>query len=178
MKVEDYGLDITTFRTSRVCSVLGSLFFLAGIGILFQLLAGKYFYSLPSFCVFCLVISGLFFLAGLVLITYKKTVRIHKIERKVVLSESSILGMRTTAFHFDEIMNIELTKDGDCILKNHATLWMVKVYLQHEHFAVEKVFVTVNPSEAKQAAESLAFIAGKELVISCRQEERLILSKI
>jgi hypothetical protein len=178
MTVEGYGQNVTTFRTSRVCLVLGSLFILAGLGIAFQLLFGKQFFSLFSFCIFGLIVSGLFIMAGLILVTYKKTVSIYHREQKVMLTESSILGMRTTAFHFNEIMNVELSKDCECFFSSHAKLWVVKVYLQHEEFAVEKVFTTISPSEAKNAAETIAFASGREMIISCLQEERLIFSRI
>jgi hypothetical protein len=117
-------------------------------------------------------------MAGLVLVTYKKTVTMSSIEKKVILKESSILGLRTTAFHFDEIMSVELTRDSECLLSNHANLWVVKAYLHHEDFAVEKIFTTISPTEAKYAAQTLAFAADKELVISCQQKEQLIFSKI
>lgn len=177
MKVEDFGHEIITFRTSRVCSFLGALFILAGLGIVFQLMVGKLFFTLFSFCIFCLVVAGAFIMAGLVLVTYRKTVTMNSFEEKVELLESSILGVRTTAFHFNEIMNIELTRDSECIFSNHAKLWVVKAYLHHEDFVVEKIFATVNPTEAKYAAETLASAANKELIISCLQEERLIFSR-
>ncbi|GAB4269672.1 MAG: hypothetical protein Kow0029_05830 [Candidatus Rifleibacteriota bacterium] len=178
MKVEDYGNDVVTFRTSRVCTLLGALFIFAGLGIVFQLLVGKLFFTLFSFCLFCLFVSGGFLLAGLILVTYNKTVKMNVAEQKVVLLESSLLGARSTAFHFNELMSVELTRESECIFSNHGKLWVVKAYLHHEDFAVERIFATINPVEAKQAAETLAHAAGKELIISCQQEERLIFGRI
>lgn len=178
MKFEDLGQDVAIFRTSRVCRVLGSLFILAGLGIVFQIFLGKLFFSMFSFCLFCLAVSGAFLLAGLVLFTYRKTVIMNSSEQKVLLEESSILGIRSTAFHFDEIMSVELTRDSECFLSNHGNLWVVKVYLHHEEFAIEKIFTTINPTEAKHAAQTLAYAARKELIISCLPEERMILGRI
>lgn len=178
MKFEDFGQDVVVFRTSRVCRVLGSLFGFAGLGIVFQLLAGRAFLSMFSFCLFSLAVAGFFLLAGLVLITYKKTVTMDLGQHRVSLEETSIIGIRTAAFHFDEIMSVELTRDSECLFSNNASLWVVKVYLHHEDFSVEKIFATINPAEAKQAAETLAYAACKELVISCQPEERLIFGRI
>jgi hypothetical protein len=178
MKFEDFGQDVAIFRTSRVCRVLGGLFIFAGLGIVFKLLVGKLFFSMFSFCLFSLAVAGAFLLAGLVLFTYRKTVIMNSSEQKVLLEESSILGIRSTAFHFDEIMSVELTRDSECFLSNTGTLWVVKVYLQHDDFSVEKVFATINPAEAKHAAQTIAYAACKDLIISCQPEERMVLGRI
>ena len=178
MKFEDFGQDIVVFRTSRVCKVLGMLFALAGAGIIFQTLVGKAFFNMFSFCVFSLSVAVLFLVAALILLTYKKSVTMDLKEQKVTLEELSILGIRSTAFHFDEIMNVELTRDSECLLSNHASMWVVKAYLQHEDFSVEKIFATISPAEAKHAAQTLAYAAGKDLVISCQPEEQLIFGRV
>lgn len=179
MNVHDFDDDIITFRTSRACSVLGVLFIIAGGGILYQLLAGKLFFTLFAFCLFCLVVAAGFLLAGLVLITYRKSVSLDKMQKKIELEESSILGVRITAFHFDEVMNVELTRDSECLCSKNASLWLVKVYVRHNNgFSVEKLFASVSPAEAKYAAESISMACRKELVISCMTNERLIFSQI
>lgn len=179
MKVEDLDQDIITFRTSRACSVLGVLFLIAGAGIIFQLLAGKLFFTLFAFCLFCLVVSAAFLLAGLILLTYRKSVSLDKMQQKIELEESSILGVRITAFHFEEVMNIELTRDSECLGTKNASLWLVKAYVCHPHgFSVEKLFASVSPSEAKYVAETISCACQKELVISCMTNERLIFSQI
>ncbi len=179
MNVHDFDDEIITFRTSRACSVLGVLFIIAGAGILYQLLAGKLFFTLFTFCLFCLVVAAGFLLAGLVLITYRKSVSLDKMQKKIELEESSILGVRITAFHFDEVMNVELTRDSECLCSKNASLWVVKVYVRHNNgFSVEKLFASVSPAEAKYAAESISMACRKELVISCMTNERLIFSQI
>ena len=179
MKVEDFDQDVITFRTSRACSVLGALFLVAGVGIICQLLAGKLFFTLFAFCLFCLFVSAAFLLAGLVLLTYRKSVSLDKMQQKIELLESSILGVRTTAYHFDELMNIELTRDSECLGAKHASLWLVKAYISHANgFATEKLFASASPSEAKFAAETISCACRKELVISCLSNERLIFNRI
>ncbi|NLF95238.1 MAG: hypothetical protein GX569_00780 [Candidatus Riflebacteria bacterium] len=179
MKVEDNGGDVVTFRTSRACVLLGALFIFAGIGIITQLLRGKLFFSLFEFCICCLAVSAGFILAGLVLVTYRKRVDIYRSQFKIALLESSILGVRSTACHFDEVLNVELARSSECIFTNTASLWVVKVFVRDgDGFAVERVFSSICAREAKLAAESIAFVAGKELVFSCMPEERLILSRV
>jgi hypothetical protein len=178
MKMEDYDTDIVTFRTSKVCNVLGSLFLLAGSGIMIQILVRKLFFSMFNFCLFCSVVSAGFLMAGIILVSYKKYVTMNTKEQKFVLNERSIHGIRNSAFHFDEIMSIELTRDSECVLANHASLWVIKVYLQHDGFAVEKIYATINPLEGKKAAETIAEACGKELVISCQPEEKLLFSRV
>ncbi|KAF1080721.1 MAG: hypothetical protein GQF41_3131 [Candidatus Rifleibacterium amylolyticum] len=179
MKVEDNGGDVVTFRTSRACVLLGALFIFAGIGIITQLLRGKLFFSLFEFCICCLAVSAGFILAGLVLVTYRKRVDIYRSQFKIALLESSILGVRSTACHFDEVLNVELARSSECIFTNTASLWVVKVFVRDgDGFAVERVFSSICAREAKLAAESIAFAAGKELVFSCMPEERLILSRV
>jgi hypothetical protein len=179
MKVEDNGGDVITFRTSRACVLLGALFIFAGIGIITQLLRGKLFFSLFEFCMCCLAVSAAFILAGLVLVTYRKRVELVRSQRKISLLESSILGVRSTACHFDELLNVELTKSSECVFTNTPSLWVVKVFIRDgESFLVEKVFSTICAREAKFAAETIAFTTGKELVFSCMPEERLILSRV
>ncbi|MGM0599792.1 MAG: hypothetical protein ACQETH_08245 [Candidatus Rifleibacteriota bacterium] len=178
MKMEDYDSDIVTFRTSKVCSVLGGLFILAGSGIMIQILVRKLFFTLFSFCLFCSVVSVAFMMAGIILFSYKKYVTMDTRDKKFTLKETSIHGIRNSAFHFDEIMSIELTRDSECVLANHASLWVVKVYLQHEGFAVEKIFATINPLEGKHAAETIAEACDKEMVISCQPNEKLLFSRV
>lgn len=179
MSVQGIDQDIVTFRTSRACSVLGILFMLAGAGIIYLLLAGRLFFTLFTFCLFCLFVSAAFLLAGLILMTYRKSVSLDRMQKKIELEESSILGVRLTAFHFDEVMNIELTRDSECICAKHASLWLVKAYIRHcSGFSVEKLFASVSPSEAKYVAETISISCHKELIISCMTNERLIFSQI
>ncbi len=179
MNVHDLDQDVITFRTSRACSVLGILFLIAGTSIIYKLLAGELFFSLFAFCLFCLVVAAGFLLGGLVLVTYCKAVSLDRMLKKIVLEESSILGVRQTAFHFDEIMNVELTRDSECFCAKNASLWLVKVYVrQSKGFAVEKLFASINPSETKYVAESISMACRKELVISCMTSERLIFNQI
>ncbi len=179
MKVEDDGCDVITFRTSRACVLLGALFIFAGIGIIAQLLLGKLFFSLFEFCMCCLAVSAAFILAGLVLVTYRKRVDLTRSQSRISLVESSILGVRATACHFDELLNVELTRNSECLFTNTANLWVVKVFIRDgESFSVEKVFSSICAREAKFAAEAIAFATGKELVFSCMPEERLILSRV
>lgn len=178
MKVDESEDDVIVLRTSRVCGVLGMLFILAGLGILFQLYIGRQFVSLFAFCLFGFMVAVAFIIAGLVLVTYRKNVRLCKQSKKISLLESSILGVRTTAYDFDEITNVELTRDCECILANHARMWLVKLYVCHgDSITVERVFATVSPYDAKQAAESIAFAANKELIISCLKNEKMIFSR-
>jgi len=179
MKIEGHDSDTVSFRTSRACVLLGALFIFAGIGIIIQLLRGKLFFSLFWFCLFCLAVSAGFILAGLVLITYRKYVGITRSQRKIALMESSILGVRSSAYHFDELMNVELTRDSECFLTNTANLWVVKLFFNDgDGFVVERVFSSICAREAKYAAEIIAIATGKELVVSCMPEERLILSRV
>jgi hypothetical protein len=155
------------------------MFIFAGAGIIAQLLWGNLFFSLFAFCLCCLLVAAGFILAGLVLATYRRTVRIDKESRRIELRESSILGVRDTAFHFEELLNVELTRDSECFLAKSASLWLVKIYVCHcDSFSVERVFATISPAEAKFAAETIAFAAQKELVLSCMPEERLVFSRI
>ncbi len=179
MKSEDFGGDTITFRTSRVCSVLGFLFLVAGLGIILQLWSGKHLLTMPWFCVICFVVSLGFIMAGLILVSYRKYVTLSKTAQKIELTESSILGVRATAFHFNEITNFELTKDCECLFSTHANLWVIKAYVEHgKSISVEKLFASISPVEAKKAAETLSFCVGRELVISCKPNERLIFSHI
>jgi len=179
MKIEGHDSDTVTFRTSRVCVALGALFIIAGIGIIIQLLRGKLFFSLFGFCLFCLAVSAGFILAGLVLVTYRKDVGITRSQRKISLLESSILGVRSTAYHFDELLNVELTRNSECFLTNTANLWVVKVFINDgDGFSVERVFSSICAREAKYAAEIIAVATGKELIVSCMPEERLILGRV
>lgn len=179
MKVEESEDDVIVLRTSRVCGVLGMLFILAGLGILFQLYVGGQFASLFVFCLFGLMVAVAFLLAGLVLVTYRKIVTVSGQSEKITLLESSILGVRTAAYDFAEITNVELTRDCECILANHARMWLVKLYICHgDSVTVERIFATVSPYDAKQAAENVAFAADKELIISCLKNEKMIFGQI
>ncbi|MBU1108692.1 MAG: hypothetical protein KKB51_18595 [Candidatus Riflebacteria bacterium] len=179
MKIEDHDGDSIVFRTSRVCVLLGALFVIAGVGIIFRLLGDKQFFSLFTFCMVCLAVSAAFILLGLVLVTYRKNVSISRSQRKIALLESSILGVRSTAYHFDDLMNIELTRASECFLTNTANIWEVKIFINHgDDFSVEKVFSSICTREARLAADTIACATGKELVISCMPEERLILRRV
>lgn len=179
MKVQDFDHEIITFSTSRVCRVLGAMFIFAGLAIILQLLLGHLFFTLFAFCIFCLLVSGAFILAGLVLITYRRSVKIDKGQQRIELSESSMLGVRNTAFHFEDLLSVELTRDSECLLSKTASLWLVKAYVRHcDGISVERVFATICPTDAKFAAETISFAARKELVISCMPEERLVFSRI
>jgi len=179
MKIEDGANDTVIFRTSRACVLLGALFIFAGISIIAQCLRGKMFFSLLFFCMTCLAVSAAFILAGLVLVTYRKRVEIVRSQSKISLLESSILGVRSTACHFGELMNVELTRNSECFFTNSASLWVVKVFIKDgDDFSVEKVFSSICAREAKFAAETIAFSTGSELVVSCMPEERLILSRV
>ncbi|EKD84085.1 MAG: hypothetical protein ACD_39C00254G0001 [uncultured bacterium] len=93
--------------------------------------------------------------------------------------ESSILGVRSTAYHFDELLNVELTRNSECFLTNTANLWVVKVFINDgDGFSVERVFSSICAREAKYAAEIIAVATGKELIVSCMPEERLILGRV
>ncbi len=179
MKIEDNGSDTITLRTSRACALLGALFIFAGVCVIAQLLRGKLFFSLFAFCMGCLAVSAAFILAGLVLVTYRKHVSLIRSQSKISLLESSILGVRSTACHFDELLNVELTRNSECVFTNTANLWVVKVFIKDgDGFSVEKVFSSICAREAKFAAETIAMTTGKELVVSCMPEERLILSRV
>lgn len=179
MQVQNCDHEVITFSTSRACGVLGVMFVFAGLAIISQLLLGNLFSELFVFCLFCLFVSAAFILAGLVLATYRRTVKVDKGLRKIDLSESSILGVRTTAFHFEDLLSVELTRDSECLFSKSASLWVVKAYISHyDNIAVEKVFSSICPNDAKYAAETIAYAANKELVISCMPEERLVFSRI
>lgn len=179
MKIEDSDKDVITLRTSRACVFLGLLFGFAGGAIMCQLLIGNLFPVLFRFCLFALFVAAGFLLAGLILITYRKSVVLNKLQQKILLEESSILGLRKTAFHFEDILKLELTRDSECICAKSASLWLVKAYVRHyDNFSVEKVFSSVSPVDAKFVAESLAFATNKELIISCQPTERLIFSSV
>ncbi len=179
MNVQGLDQDIITFRTTRACSVLGLLFLFAGSAIIYQLMAGRLFFSLFTFCIFGLLVAFAFILSGLILFTYRKSASLDKMQQKIILDESSLLGVRITAFHFNEVMNVELTRDSECFCSSHASLWIVKAYVSHGGgFSVEKVFASVSPSEAKYVAETISLACRKELVISCMTNERLIFSRI
>lgn len=179
MKVLDCDDSHVALRTSRACSVLGFMFIFAGLAIVFHLLVGKLFYSLLPLCMIGLALAFAFVMSGLILFTYNRQVRINKAEQKLWLRESSVLGVRDVAYHFDEIISVELTRDCECFCSRTASLWVVKVYFSDSNgFSAEKIFTTIYPSEAKFAAETLSFAAKKELVISCMPEERLVFSRI
>ncbi len=179
MKLHDCNQQVITFRTSKVCNILGFLFLVAGIAIVAQMLFGKHFYELFTICVLGLIAAAAFILIGLVLFTFNRTVRVDKRYSKVILEESSILGGRRAAFHFQDIVNVELSKDSECFLDKTASLWIVKLYLCHfDDLFVEKVFASLSPTDAKHAAETIAYASGKDLVISCLQQERLVMGRI
>lgn len=179
MVEEEPANDVVVFRTSRVGLVLGVLFILAGVGIVSQVLASKFFASSIGFCVFSLLISGFFICVGAVLAAYGKKVLVDFAESKINLLESSIYGLRSKSFHFDDIMSVEVSRDSKCLLSQHASLWVVKVFLANgsSDFAVEKIFASTSAFETKDVAETIAFKIGKRPFFSCQASEMLMLGQ-
>lgn len=166
MSVDNLGSDNFSFRTTRACFTLGLLFMLAGLGIVFQLIAAKYSHSLPAFCAVCFIVAVVFMICGITLMVYKRRVCVSEGDQKIEVVESCLTGSRKAVYHFSEITNIELVRDNKCIFSLHAKLWIVRAYVKHYNtIFTEKLFACMNLSEARKVAERLSYTTHANIVV-------------
>lgn len=167
MKVKNITADKFSFRTSRSCYVLGCLFIMAGLGIMFQVFINAFSTSLMSFCFGCLIVALLFIFSGVTLIIYRRKVNINVSSQKIDISQSGISGYRRSTYHFSEISSLELAKDNECLLSLHTDLWIVRGYIKHHRtIFVERLFATMSFSEAKEIMEKLSYTIKANAIIS------------
>lgn len=180
MNVELADDSLAIYRTSRASSVLGTMFTLAGISILIKLLlAGSCTSSMFELCIFCLFVALAFILAGIVLISFRKIVRVDKANSKIEIVESSITGFSKSAIHFSDISGLEISRDSSGVWDETTSLWVVRIYVSCygkdglRHFRkVEKIFSTDSISEARNVADYFARIENVEIIDSSFQENQ------
>ena len=178
MKVDDFGENLVSFRTSRACPLLGILFLVAGAGIVLQLLVSNQSTSLFSLCAFCSVVAIVFICCGVSLISYRRQVTLDENTNRIEVYESSVIGKRKACYHFSEITNIELARDNECIFSLHAKLWVVRTYVRHHDvFIIEKVFSSLDLSEARRAADKLSFATQTKVAYTSDDTQSLGISR-
>ena len=183
MNVEYADDNLAIYRTSRASSVLGTLFTLAGVSILIKmLLPGSCASSLFELCVFCLFVALAFILAGIVLISFRKIVKVDKKNSKIEIVESSITGFSKSALHFSDISGLEISRDSADLFDNSTSLWVVRIYVSCygkdglRHFRkVEKIFSTDSIDEARNVADYFARIENVEIINSFPQNQKKLL---
>ena len=189
MNVEFADDSLAIYRTSRASSVLGSMFTLAGVSILIKLLLpGSCASSMFGLCIFCLFVALSFILAGIVLISFRKIVKVDKANSKIEIVESSITGFSKSAVHFSDISGLEIsrdTSDSSSVLDEATGLWIVRIYVSCygkdglRHFRkVEKIFSTDSVDEARSVADYFARIENVEIIdssFSTQNQKKLLL---
>lgn len=179
MKLENESENVDLLRTSRVTTLLGVLFIISGLGMLLRVFLSNHFKTMPSICFFVAAVAILFIVAGTLLANYRKVVRINREECRIDILESSFLGFKTSAIHFNEVTNVELSRESTGMITSKTNPWIVKIYVSiNNELSVEKVFTSANVYDAHNAAESIAFSTERELFISCDKQEKLIFSRI
>ena len=179
MNVEFADDSLAIYRTSRASSVLGTMFTLAGVSILIKLLLpGSCASSMFCLCIFCLFVAITFILAGIVLISFRKIVKVDKRNSKIEIVESSITGFSKSAVHFSDISGLEISKDSANVFDEPTGLWVVRIYVSCygkdglRHFRkVEKIFSTDCFDEARNVADFFARIENVEIINSSFPQE-------
>ena len=182
MNVEYTDECLAIYRTSRVFSVLGGLFTFAGVAILLKLLfPGSCASSLFGLCIFCLFVAIGFILAGIILISFRKIVKVDKNNSKIEIIESSITGFSKSSIHFSDISGLEISKDSENVFGEASGLWIVRIYVSKigkdglRHFRkVEKIFATDCLEEARIVADYFAKKENVDYVSSYPRENKLV----
>ncbi len=185
MNVDFADDSIAIYRTTRASSVIGTLFTLAGVSILIELLLpSSCAHSMFTLCVICLFVAVAFILAGIILISFCKIVRVDKKNSKIEIVESSITGFSKSAVHFSDISGLEISKDSENVnlFDEPAGLWVVRIYVSCygkdglRHFRkVEKIFSTDSFDEARNVADYFARIENVEIINSFPQGQKKLL---
>lgn len=172
MSVEYTDEYLSIYRTSRVSTVLGGLFALAGVGILIHmLLQGKCASSMFALCILGLFVALGFILAGIVLISHHKIVKVYKNNSKIEVIDSSITGYSRSSIHFSDISGVEVSEDSDMVLGEPSGLWVVRLYLSkigknglRQFIKSEKIFATDRKDEALVVRDYFAHIENVVIV--------------
>ncbi|HEY9071448.1 MAG TPA: hypothetical protein VIV61_14410 [Candidatus Ozemobacteraceae bacterium] len=155
-----------TFRTSRSCSALGAGFLIAGCSMAWQACAGH-----TLLCFFGLVRIGSFGAAllmcviGAMIVSYRKNVVISRARAMIEVEESSMLARTDAAFHFRDVLQIEVCPMAECVLTAKACLWTVKAYVKRgEGLDTIRIFSGRNINEALEAASLFSQLVGCSVV--------------
>ncbi|HOY67507.1 MAG TPA: hypothetical protein PLP29_11490 [Candidatus Ozemobacteraceae bacterium] len=166
MKIEDHYPEDVTFRTSRTCSVLGVGFLLAGCSMAWQACAGH-----TLLCFFGLVRIGslgaalLLCVIGAMISSYRKNVVISRDRLRIEVEESSLLTSQHAAYHFQDVLQIEVCPMAECILTAKACLWTIKAYVRRgEGLEAVRLFHGRNVNETLEAASLLSQLVGCSVV--------------
>lgn len=162
MKIEDNCPIDVVFRTSRSCSALGSGFILAGLCMAWQIIAGHpllCFFSLIKF-VSIIAAAILAFIGGMIM-TYRKNVVISKRDNKIELEEAGLLVHTSAAYHFRDILQIEICPMAECLLTAKACMWSIKAYIRtHEGFGTARLYCGRSIEDTLEAASLVSQIIG------------------
>ena len=157
MKTEDNSTEGVVFRTSRSCSVLGAMFFVAGVSLLWRVVTLQL--SALIFPLYlCIVPTAFVFIGiGLSILTYKKRVMVCRHNSRIEYSESNLFCNRDATFHFNDVIHIELFPIAECFLSTRASMWTIKVYLKrHNGFETARLFSGMTQQAAEDAAAALS----------------------
>ena len=162
MKIEDNCPIDVVFRTSRGCSALGFAFILAGLCMVWQVMAGHRllcFFSCVKLCSICAAVA-LASVGGMIM-TYRKNVVISKRDRKIELEENGLFIHHSASCHFMDIMQIEVCPLAECLLTAKACMWSIKAYVRnHQGFSTVRLYCGRSLEGALEAASLVSQIVG------------------
>lgn len=183
MEIEYSNESSVTYRTSIVFQIIGAIFIFFGIAILITLIfPGSIVSSMFALSIFCLFAAMTFLLIGFAMVTYHKTVSVDKLNKKIEITDSSILGFHKSNIHFSEISGLEISKDSETFLGDESNLFVVRVYVSklnihgiRKFSKVERLFETANELEAREVADYFARLQNINVENSYnRRSNRLI----
>lgn len=182
MEIEEVNSDSVTYRTSIAFQIIGAIFLFFGVAILITLIfPGSIVSSMFGLSIVCLFAAMAFLLIGVAMITYQKTVSVDKVNRKIEITDSSILGFHKSNIHFSEISGIEISKDSETFLGDESSLFVVRVYVSklnihgiRQFSKVERLFETANEYEARDVADYFAKLQNVQVENSYSRKGRLI----
>lgn len=182
MEIEECSSNSVTYRTSIAFQIIGAIFLFFGAAILVTLIfPGSIVSSMFGVSIICLFAAMTFVLIGFAMLTYHKTVSVDKGNKKIEITDSSILGYHKSNIHFSEISGLEISKDSETFLGDESSLYVVRIYISklnihgiRQFSKVEKLFETANEIEARQVADYLAKLQNVNVENSYTRKSRLI----
>ncbi len=182
MEIEECSANSVTYRTSIAFQIIGAIFLFFGAAILITLVfPGSIVSSMFGLSIICLFAAMAFVLIGFAMLTYHKTVSVDKTNKKIEITDSSILGFHKSNIHFSEISGLEISKDSETFLGDESSLFVVRIYVSklnihgiRQFSKVEKLFETANEIEARQVADYFAKLQNVNVENSYTRKSRLI----
>ncbi len=175
MQVSVNEKDYAVFTTSIFQNLAGFVLFTVGFCILLIMMSDNPFDSIFSFGGLPLFASIFLIVFGMALALYRRKVVLDSFYKKIQISEFSVLGYTTEAYHYEEVHSFELTKASVCF--GGCPMWVIRAFIKcpcDGSLQVKPLYYTSDPSELERISRNLVQTSGKDLVRSLDEEAFLL----